>query len=93
MPGVVPEDFIVGVKLNAADYARDTSELQENRALEHVREIGTWGLVDTIQVSGGDYEDPRTYPGLACTARPSDQKHDRVHRHYPRIQIRPASRL
>nr|VWO97607.1 Interferon-induced GTP-binding protein Mx [Ganoderma boninense] len=60
-PGVVPDDFVIGVKLNAADYARDTSELQESRALEHVREIGTWGLVDTIQVSGGDYEDPRTY--------------------------------
>ncbi|TBU24239.1 FMN-linked oxidoreductase [Dichomitus squalens] len=58
-PSVVPDDFIVGVKLNAADYARDTCELQENRALQHVREIGKWGLVDTIQVSGGDYEDPQ----------------------------------
>ncbi|KAI0676621.1 FMN-linked oxidoreductase, partial [Trametes maxima] len=58
-PGVVPADFIVGVKLNSADYARDTAQPQENRALNHVREIGSWGLVDYIEVSGGDYEDPQ----------------------------------
>ena len=58
------------MKLNAADYARDTCELQENRALEHVREIGTWGLVDTIEVSGGDYEDPRAYSSLAPSIPP-----------------------
>ncbi|KAI0642495.1 hypothetical protein C8Q79DRAFT_214802 [Trametes meyenii] len=58
-PGVVPADFVVGVKLNSADYARDTSQPQENRALNHVREIGSWGLVDYIEVSGGDYEDPQ----------------------------------
>ncbi|KAI0764509.1 FMN-linked oxidoreductase [Trametes elegans] len=58
-PGVVPDDFVVGVKLNSADYARDNASLLENRALDHVREIGAWGLVDFIEVSGGDYEDPQ----------------------------------
>lgn len=57
-PGVVPEDFVIGVKLNSADYAGD-GNLKEDRALKHVREIGSWGLVDFIEVSGGDYEDPR----------------------------------
>ncbi|RDX42552.1 FMN-linked oxidoreductase [Lentinus brumalis] len=57
-PGVVPNDFVVGVKLNSADYVGDGST-KENRALEHVREIGEWGLVDFIEVSGGDYEDPQ----------------------------------
>ncbi|KAI0367727.1 FMN-linked oxidoreductase [Pilatotrama ljubarskyi] len=58
-PGVVPDDFVVAVKLNSADYARGTAELQEQRALDHVREIGSWGVVDFIEVSGGDYEDPQ----------------------------------
>ena len=75
----MPKDFVVGVKLNAADYARDTCELQENRALEHVREIGMWGLVDTIQVSGGDYEDPRAYSNLFFPLSSSDLGYNRVH--------------
>ena len=59
-PGIVPDDFVVGVKLNSADYVGD-GDAKENRALQHVREIGKWGLVDFIEVSGGDYEDPRAY--------------------------------
>lgn len=59
-PGVVPDNFVVGVKLNSADYTQDAGGLSEARPLQHVREIGKWGLVDYIQVSGGDYEDPRT---------------------------------
>ncbi|KAL7277421.1 hypothetical protein ACG7TL_009283 [Trametes sanguinea] len=56
---VVPDDFIVGIKLNSADYTRDSAEPQAERALEHVREIGSWGLIDYIEVTGGDYEDPQ----------------------------------
>ena len=66
-PGVVPEDFVVGVKLNVADYVDteraklDTEQAAKNdaqheRALAHVREIGSWGTIDFIEVSGGDYE-------------------------------------
>ncbi|KAI8969763.1 hypothetical protein BD414DRAFT_502565 [Trametes punicea] len=58
-PGIVPEDFVVGVKLNAADYVRDAATPQQDRALDHVREIGSWGLLDYIEVTGGDYEDPQ----------------------------------
>lgn len=57
---VIPANFVVAVKLNSADYTADYTEPQEDRALDHVREIGSWGLVDFIEVSGGDYEDPRT---------------------------------
>lgn len=71
-PGVVPEDFIVGVKLNAADYivtevnGGDTCDTlyaspphaEDERALEHIREIAAWGSVDLIEISGGDYENP-----------------------------------
>ncbi|KAI0719190.1 hypothetical protein C8Q72DRAFT_127517 [Fomitopsis betulina] len=56
---VIPAHFVVAVKLNSADYTADSIEPQENRALDHVREIGSWGLVDFIEVSGGDYEDPQ----------------------------------
>ncbi|KAH9848318.1 FMN-linked oxidoreductase [Lenzites betulinus] len=64
-PGVVPEDFVVAIKLNSADYSRETAQLQEGRALDHVREIGSWGLIDFIEVSGGDYEDPQFIDSVA----------------------------
>ncbi|KAF7426181.1 hypothetical protein PC9H_008548 [Pleurotus ostreatus] len=50
-----PPRFIVGIKLNAADYATSGSE---DRALEHVRELAASRLVDFIEISGGDYENP-----------------------------------
>lgn len=50
-----PPQFIVGIKLNAADYASSGSE---DRALEHVRELAASRLVDFIEISGGDYENP-----------------------------------
>ncbi|KAH8082853.1 hypothetical protein BXZ70DRAFT_900986 [Cristinia sonorae] len=59
-PGVVPKDFALGIKMNAADYV-DTSSgpvANEDRALEHFRTIATWGLLDFIEVSGGDYDSP-----------------------------------
>lgn len=64
---VVPHDFIVGVKLNGADYLdseladkrkADANRAQEDRALEHVKNIASWRTVDFIEVSGGDYENP-----------------------------------
>ncbi|KAI0375529.1 FMN-linked oxidoreductase [Pilatotrama ljubarskyi] len=54
----VPADFVVGVKINSGDYARDGSPNGSERPLAHVREIGSWGIIDFIEVSGGDYEDP-----------------------------------
>jgi len=54
--GVIPPDFVLGIKLNAADYA--DGEDTRTRALDHLREIVSWGAVDFIEVSGGDYENP-----------------------------------
>ncbi|KAK7047323.1 hypothetical protein VNI00_006554 [Paramarasmius palmivorus] len=59
---ITPKDFAVGVKLNTSDYSaleQSTSKTQqEERALEHLRELASWGLVDFIEISGGDYENP-----------------------------------
>ncbi|OCH85726.1 FMN-linked oxidoreductase [Obba rivulosa] len=63
----IPRSFILGVKLNAADYvsrphsgnrtsAEETPVADEDRALDHVREIASWDMVEFIEVSGGDYE-------------------------------------
>ncbi|KAI0832311.1 hypothetical protein BC628DRAFT_1406804 [Trametes gibbosa] len=55
---VIPDDFALGVKINSDDYARDGSQRGPERSLEHIREIGSWGIIDFIEVSGGDYETP-----------------------------------
>ncbi|OBZ67788.1 NADH oxidase [Grifola frondosa] len=63
---IIPANFVLGVKLNAADYVdssqdrNKTDELQEQErlALQHVREIASWRMVDFIEISGGDYESP-----------------------------------
>lgn len=62
---VVPKDFVIGVKINSADYVetgekpsdeRVSNETQ--RVLDHIRTIALWGMVDFIEISGGDYESP-----------------------------------
>lgn len=59
---VVPNTFILGIKMNAADYVTgkgDETVLEdEQRVLHHIRCIAGWGMVDFIEVSGGDYENP-----------------------------------
>jgi 2,4-dienoyl-CoA reductase-like NADH-dependent reductase (Old Yellow Enzyme family) len=64
---IVPAGFILGVKLNAADYldsevsdqhVADAKRAQEDRALDHVKQIASWRSIDFIEVSGGDYENP-----------------------------------
>ncbi|EAU88203.1 oxidoreductase [Coprinopsis cinerea okayama7 len=60
----VPPQFVVGIKLNAADYTDTGSDDQgtvtdkEERAMKHILEIAQWGGVDFIEISGGDYESP-----------------------------------
>jgi 2,4-dienoyl-CoA reductase-like NADH-dependent reductase (Old Yellow Enzyme family) len=59
-------DFVISVKLNAADYsptdiAEDSSSLLtegEQRALEHLLALATWRLIDIVEISGGDYDQP-----------------------------------
>ncbi|KLO14364.1 FMN-linked oxidoreductase [Schizopora paradoxa] len=53
---VVPSDFALGIKLNAGDYVG--GELGNGDAKNHLLEIASWGLVDWIEISGGDYENP-----------------------------------
>ena len=60
---VVPNKFAIGVKLNAADYSRDSGS-DEATVLQHVREIASWGMIDFIEVSGGNYQNPGE--GSAC---------------------------
>jgi 2,4-dienoyl-CoA reductase-like NADH-dependent reductase (Old Yellow Enzyme family) len=31
---------------------------QESRALEHIRTMASWHMIDFIEISGGDYETP-----------------------------------
>ncbi|KAH7928629.1 FMN-linked oxidoreductase [Leucogyrophana mollusca] len=59
---VVPPHFIVGVKINSADYAESGSSSEwaakeDHRVLNHIRTIAGWA-VDFIEISGGDYEKP-----------------------------------
>lgn len=58
-------DFVVGVKINSGDYvqagehASDARiQIESNRVLDHVRTIAHWGMIDFIEISGGDYESP-----------------------------------
>ena len=50
---------MLGIKLNSTDYSTfEGKDVQENRALGHLMTIVSWGVVDLIEVSGGDYENP-----------------------------------
>ena len=58
----VPKDFVVGVKLNSADFIdRKTVVTSDESALQHVRDIVSWGLIDFMEISGGDYESPGSW--------------------------------
>ena len=52
----VPANFVVGLKLNAADYVH--GGLGSADAEAHLREISEWDCIDFIEISGGDYENP-----------------------------------
>ncbi|EIW83221.1 FMN-linked oxidoreductase [Coniophora puteana RWD-64-598 SS2] len=67
---VTPKNFILGIKINSADYMdsddagtqghsqKEVEAEQEKRALDHVRALASWGTLDFIEISGGDYENP-----------------------------------
>lgn len=48
------------MKLNAADYV--DGKIREEEALDQLKLIAGWGMVDFIEISGGDYERPGEYP-------------------------------
>jgi hypothetical protein len=58
---------VLGVKLSSSDYVGAGSvhdpraeEEAEDRGVAHVVEVARWDMVDFIEVSGGDYENPST---------------------------------
>ncbi|KAG2136660.1 hypothetical protein DEU56DRAFT_805209 [Suillus clintonianus] len=59
---VVPTTFVIGIKINSADYVTSGSAEEasqgERRILDHIRTIASWGVIDFIEISGGDYEKP-----------------------------------
>lgn len=62
---VVPKEFVIGVKINSADYIetgeRPSDErvsTETQRVLYHIRAMALWGMIDFIEISGGDYESP-----------------------------------
>jgi 2,4-dienoyl-CoA reductase-like NADH-dependent reductase (Old Yellow Enzyme family) len=64
---VLPRPFVLGVKLSSSDYVGAGSvhdaraeEEARNRALAHVTDIASWDMIDFIEISGGDYENPGT---------------------------------
>ena len=64
---VLPRPFVLGIKLNSSDYVGANSlydehaeEEAKDRALAHVVDISRWDMVDFIEISGGDYENPGT---------------------------------
>ncbi|KAJ1311226.1 hypothetical protein OPQ81_009726 [Rhizoctonia solani] len=52
----IPGSFVIGIKLNAGDYAGD--RVTQEHALSHIRSISAWQQVDFLEISGGDYESP-----------------------------------
>jgi 2,4-dienoyl-CoA reductase-like NADH-dependent reductase (Old Yellow Enzyme family) len=64
---VLSRPFVLGVKLSSSDYIGAGSvhdpraeEEAEDRAVAHVVEVARWDMIDFIEVSGGDYENPGT---------------------------------
>ena len=59
--------------MNAADYTNSERDkhraIDDDRVLDHVRTIASWGMVDFIEVSGGDYEKPGTSSTCARLGR------------------------
>ncbi|KAH7906444.1 hypothetical protein BJ138DRAFT_1016205 [Hygrophoropsis aurantiaca] len=69
----VPSDFIVGVKINSADYVGSgtlpEAVLEEDRrVLNHVRTIASWAI-DFIEISGGDYVKPEFMSNASTSSR------------------------
>lgn len=48
----IPNTFVIGIKLNAGDYASDP--LDQTRALAHVRSIAEWKNVDFLEIRCAD---------------------------------------
>ncbi|KAH7886932.1 hypothetical protein F5I97DRAFT_1073482 [Phlebopus sp. FC_14] len=79
---VVPQDFVVGLKINSADYLEAderpsdyTVTKEMNRVLSHIRSMAHWGTIDFIEISGGDYESPDFLSTKVTTPRQAFFEH------------------
>jgi len=73
-------DFVISIKLNAADYTDSSTESSnttltehEQRAMQHLLTIANWSTADIVEVSGGDYERP-DFMDLAPSSASTKQK-------------------
>lgn len=64
----VSADFLVGVKLNSADFQK--GGFDEEESVQVIAKLGELGI-DFIEVSGGNYESPRM-----LSSKPSSQKRE-----------------
>jgi hypothetical protein len=67
---------VLGIKLNSSDYIGAGSihdphaeEDAEDKAVAHVIEVARWDMIDFIEVSGGDYENPGTTSSVHNSVR------------------------
>lgn len=68
-----PSDFVISIKLNAADYTCSSSNNlteHEKRAMQHLLTIASWCTVDIVEISGGDYEKPDFMDSALSSASP-----------------------
>jgi len=76
---LTPPEFVIGIKLNAADYTNSASgpdvslTEHEQRAMRHLLTIASWASIDFVEISGGDYETP----DFLATSAPNEQKSTR----------------
>ncbi|KAF9652327.1 FMN-linked oxidoreductase [Thelephora ganbajun] len=81
----VPKDFVVGVKLNSADFVdRKAVTTSDEKALQHVREIASWGFIDFLEITGGDYESPEFAASVSKRQVFFSQFSRRVHESLPK---------
>ncbi|KAH9067595.1 FMN-linked oxidoreductase [Lactarius vividus] len=84
---VLPRPFVLGIKLSSSDYVgagslynAQAEEEAKNRALAHVVDIARWDMVDFIEISGGDYENPEFMTSRqAFFARFARKARDAIH--------------
>jgi len=76
---LTPPEFVIGIKLNAADYTNSATSPDvsltehEQRAMQHLLTIARWATIDFVEISGGDYETP----DFLSASAPNKQKSTR----------------
>ncbi|KAG7094954.1 hypothetical protein E1B28_005755 [Marasmius oreades] len=67
---MAPSGFILGLKLNTSDYSViGEKSVQEERVLEHLLTLASWGTIDFIEISGGDYDNPEFMQSASTSPR------------------------